>query len=146
MKYSHKLSDAVHILSYIEIYKDGDLSSRAIADSVESNPSLIRKLMAQMVRAGILISSPGKVEPKLGRPASKITLLDIYHALEDDEPLLHVDPKTNPSCIVGSNIQDTLNVAYDRVQKAAEESMRDVTLQSLIDDILVRENDKHSKK
>ncbi|GAY74014.1 Rrf2 family transcriptional regulator [Lentilactobacillus kosonis] len=143
MKYSHKLSDAVHILSYIEIYKDGDLSSKAIADSVESNPSLIRKLMSQLSHAGLLISSPGKVEPKLGRPADKITLLDIYHALDDDSQLLHVDPKTNPACIVGSNIQDTLNVAYDKIQQAAEDSMREVTLQSLIDDILVRENDKH---
>ena len=34
MKYSYKLSDAIHLLSYLDIYKDGDLSSKAIANSI----------------------------------------------------------------------------------------------------------------
>ena len=50
MKYSHRLSDAVHILTYIgatEIVED-DLSSRAIAGSINSNPSLVRRLMSSL--------------------------------------------------------------------------------------------------
>ena len=48
MKYSHRLSDAVHILVYLEIL--GSASSSTIADSVNSNPSLIRRLIARMVK------------------------------------------------------------------------------------------------
>ncbi len=37
MKYSHKLSDAVHVLAYIEICQgEFDLSSNAIALSINS--------------------------------------------------------------------------------------------------------------
>ncbi|WP_048000771.1 Rrf2 family transcriptional regulator [Lactiplantibacillus herbarum] len=142
MKYSHKLSDAMHILAYVDIYHAGDLSSAAIAGSIESNPSLIRRLMSRLTQAGLLTTQPGKVAPKLARAATEITLLDVYQALDEETTLLHVDEKTNPKCIVGGNIQDTLNVAYQTVQRAAEQSMQSITLQSIIDDILVREEQK----
>ena len=65
MKSSHKLSDAVHILAYIELLPNDDLSSAAIARSVESNPSLIRRLMSQLTQAGLLTTQAGKATPKL---------------------------------------------------------------------------------
>lgn len=142
MKYSHKLSDAVHILAYVDICQGDDLSSAAIARSVESNPSLIRRLMSLLSQAGLLQTQPGKIAPKLGKPATEITLLDIYNALDDDRLLLHVDEKTNLQCPVGGNIQATLDEAYQRVQDAAEQQMREISLQSLIDDLLVRASQK----
>ena len=54
MKYSHKLSDAVHILAFVSIYADGDLSSGAIAASIEANQSMVRQMMAKLVKAGLL--------------------------------------------------------------------------------------------
>jgi len=142
MKFSHKLSDAVHILAYVNIYHDGDLSSQAIADSIESNPSLIRRLMSRLVKAGLLNSQPGTIAPTLARPAAEISLLDIYRAVEDHQRLLHVDEKTNPKCIVGGNIQETLNNVYAEIQSETEIAMQRVDLQAIIDDILVREQRK----
>lgn len=142
MKYSHKLSDAVHVLSYVEIYKDGDLSSNAIADSIESNPSLVRRLMSSLVQGGLLETRPGSVSPKLTGPTNQITLLDIYNAIEIDHNFLHVDEKTNPACVVGGNIQDALNDVYAKVQQDAEASMQQVKLSSIIDDILIRNANK----
>lgn len=142
MKFSSKLSDEVHILAYIEIYKDGDLSSAAIAKSIESNPSLIRRMMSRLKKAGLLISQPGVVAPKLARPADEISLLDIYRAIEDNQNLLHIDEKTNPKCIVGGNIQQTLTGIYEKIQSDAEKSMSKVTLQYIIDDILVNNENK----
>lgn len=143
MKYSHKLSDGVHILAYVDIYQDADLSSSAIAASIEANPSLVRRLMAQLVKAGLLTSQPGAAAPALGRPAAAISLLDVYQALEGNQELLHIDEKTNPQCIVGGNIQESLNVAYAHVQQAAEAQMAAISLQAIVSDILQREAAKH---
>lgn len=140
MRFSNKLSDAVHILSYIDIYSDGDLSSQAIADSIGSNPSVVRRLMSRLTKAGLLQTRPGIVAPALAKNPNEITLLDVYRAADDNQNLLHVDEKTNPACIVGGNIQDTLNVIYDDIQNQAEQRMQGITLQSIIDDILVRES------
>jgi len=143
VRYSHKLSDAVHILAYIDICHDGDLSSATIAASVESNPALVRRLMSALRRGGLLATKQGSATPKLARDPAEINLLDVYRAVEDDGNLLHIDDKTNPHCIVGGNIQDTLRVAYAEVQKAAEAQMKEVTLARLIGDILTRERQKN---
>jgi len=142
MRYSHKLSDAVHILAYIEIYHDDDLSSTAIAESVESNPGLVRRLMAALRTAGLLATQRGTATPEVMRDPTDISLLDIYRAVETDDNLLHVDDKTNPQCIVGGNIQETLREAYATVQTAAESQMATITLASLIADIWQREQQK----
>lgn len=146
MKYSSKLSDGVHILAYVDICQDGDLSSNAIASSIESNPSLVRRMMARLKKSGLLMSQPGKIAPKLSRDASKISLLDIYRSIEDNHNLLHVDEKTNPKCIVGGNIQKTLTKAYEKVQSDAENSMAQISLQNIIDDILINNEKKQAAK
>lgn len=139
MKYSYKLSDAVHILTYIEIAPTVALDSVTIAASVEANPSVVRRLMASLKKAGLLVSRAGAAKPHLARPASEINLLDIFKAVEVNNALLHVDPKTNMACPVGAHIQQTLDQAYDRVQRAAEAEMGQLTLQMMIDDLRQRQ-------
>lgn len=138
MKYSHKLSDAVHILAFVEIFRGGDTSSATIAGSIESNPSLVRRLIAQLARAGLLATRPGVSGATLARPAEAISLLDVYRAIDDSQQLLHVDPKTNMACPVGANIQATLDGVYARVQKAAEAEMAAVSLAAIIQELRSR--------
>ncbi|GEL12894.1 transcriptional regulator family protein [Lapidilactobacillus concavus DSM 17758] len=135
MKYSHRLSDAIHILAFVVIYADDNLSSRAIAASIQSNPSLIRRLMARLVKADLLVSRPGMVAPHLSRPADQISLLDIYRAVDDEQTLLHLDLDTDPLCVVGGNIQGALGPVYQVIQTAAEQKMSTITLQQIIDEI-----------
>ncbi|TSO25560.1 Rrf2 family transcriptional regulator [Lactobacillus sp. LL6] len=142
MKYSYKLSDAIHLLSYLDIYKDGDLSSRAIASSIESNPSIVRQLMSDLRKANIIETQKGKVAPKLAKNPKDISLYDVYQAINMDHNLLHIDPKTNPQCIVGNNIQDTLTHYYNEIEDLAYMRMKQITLADIIGDILEREKSK----
>ncbi|QBP18188.1 Rrf2 family transcriptional regulator [Acetilactobacillus jinshanensis] len=144
MKYSHKLSDAVHVLTYIYVCRDYDLSSKTIAASVESNPSLIRRLLSKLTKAGLVASKPGIASRKLTRSPKQISLLDVYNALGGGQ-LLHIDKKTNPRCIVGGNIQTVLNRVYDKVQNAAEHEMDQITLADIIDQVLKEHRLKHRK-
>ena len=59
MKYSYKLSNAIHILTYVDIYKNDDLSSARIAASIEANASVVRNLMSKLKKAGLLNNQPG---------------------------------------------------------------------------------------
>lgn len=139
MKYSHKYSDAIHILAYLDIYKDGDLSSKAIASSVEANASVIRNLMGDLRKAGLIESRQGVTGATLAKAPKDISLLDIYNAVNMDHDLLHIDPKTNPKCVVGGNIQDTLNKTYREIEEKATDEMEQISLQDIIDDISVRQ-------
>lgn len=131
MKFSYKLSDAVHILAYLEIFKDGDLSSRQIAASIESNPSVVRNLMSKLRLAGLITTKQGAAKTTLAKAPEEISLYDVYRAI-NMERLLHVDPKTNPDCPIGRNIQSVLDETYNEIEAAAFEKMRLTSLAMII--------------
>ena len=101
MKYPTRLSDAVHILAFIALYPDCDLTSNKLAESVQTNPAYVRQLMSALRKGGLLVSVKGHPRPALAREPEKITLLDAYRAVEGNKPLLHQDIHTNPACGVG---------------------------------------------
>ena len=133
MKYPTRLSDAVHILAFIALYPDCDLTSNKLAESVQTNPAYVRQLMSALRKGGLLVSVKGHPRPALAREPEKITLLDAYRAVEGNKPLLHQDIHTNPDCGVGVNIQLALWDCYDLVQARAEETMRSITLQEILE-------------
>ena len=133
MKYPTRLSDAVHILAFIALYQDCDLTSNKLAESVQTNPAYVRQLMSALRKGGLLVSVKGHPRPALAREPEKITLLDAYRAVEGNKPLLHQDIHTNPACGVGVNIQLVLRDCYELVQARAEEAMRSITLQEILD-------------
>lgn len=143
MKHSIQLSNAIHILSYIEIYKDTDiLSSDMIAKSIETNAASVRRIMSNLKKAGLIITTTGKPRPILAKSPEDITLLDVYKSIEGAANLIQVDRKTNPSCIVGANIQTVLTDTYDRLQQVVEEEMSQITLLALIEGIAQLELEK----
>lgn len=135
MKFSHKLSDAVHLLAYIEIFPDDDLSSRAIARSIVTNPSMVRSLMMDLRKAGLLKTKQGSAEPELAKKPEEISLYDIFAAVDMDHHLLHVDEDTEQKCPVGGNIQGPLAKAYAEVEEAAFAKMQEISLQEIVDQI-----------
>ncbi|MBT9024183.1 Rrf2 family transcriptional regulator [Lactobacillus delbrueckii] len=135
MKFSHKLSDAVHLLAYIEIFPDDDLSSRAIARSIVTNPSMVRSLMMDLRKAGFLKTKQGSTEPELAKKPEEISLYDIFAAVGMEHHLLHVDEDTEQKCPVGGNIQGPLAKAYAEVEEAAFAKMREISLREIVDQI-----------
>lgn len=133
MKYSTKLSDAMHILAFLALYPGEDLSSDAIARSIHTNPSYVRQLMSALRKGGLLTNVKGHPRPALTNAPCQVTLLDVYRAMEGDKPLLHQDIHTNPDCGVGVNIQLALRDCYDLVQKKSEEAMQSITLQEVLE-------------
>ena len=133
MKYPTRLSDAVHILAFIALYPDCDLTSNKLAESVQTNPAYVRQLMSALRKGGLLVSVKGHPRPALAREPEKITLLDAYRAVGGNKPLLHQDIHTNPACGVGVNIQLVIRDCYDLVQQQAEKAMEAITLQEILD-------------
>ena len=96
MKYSTKLSDTIHLLSFLCLGEGKKMTSARIAESVKTNPAYIRQLMSALKKAGLISTVQGQAQAALTRPAEQISMLDIYRAVEGDKPLLHLDIHTNP--------------------------------------------------
>ena len=82
MKYSTKLSDALHILAFLSMGAGQRITSAKIAESVKTNPAYIRQLMAKLKSAGMITSSQGQANAELTRRPDEITVLDVYRAIE----------------------------------------------------------------
>lgn len=142
LKYSHKLSDAIHILAYLDICHDDNLSSRAIASSIESNSSVVRSLISDLRKASLINSRQGVANTELAKKPTEISIYDVFMAINADHNLLHIDPKTNPKCIVGGNIQEVLTESYQQIENQAFAEMRKITLKYIIDQIKIRQEEK----
>lgn len=133
MKFSTKLSDALHVLAFLHLAEGRRLTSARIAESVKTNPAYIRQLLAALKRAGLVDSAQGHANPSLTRSPAQITVRDVYRAVEGDKPLLHWDVNTNPECGVGVYVQRSIADFYGEIQAAAEEKMETITLQDILD-------------
>ena len=140
MKYSTKLSDALHILVIIALNPLEDLTSNRIAESIHTNPGFVRQIMSALKKADLITSVSGHAKPALSKPASDITMYEVYKAIEGDKPLLHLDTHTNPECGVGVYIQLSLRDYYEKIQQAAEDQMKQITLEDVIQTFHERTN------
>ena len=133
MKYSTKLSDTIHLLVFLYLAEGDRITSAKIAESVKTNPAYIRQLMSALKKGGLITSDRGQANAALTRNVDRITMLDIYRAVEGEKPLLHLDIHTNPECGVGIYIQLSLQDYFDRIQETAEKEMKKITLQDILD-------------
>ncbi|OAB42758.1 Rrf2 family transcriptional regulator [Paenibacillus glacialis] len=142
MAISSRFSVAVHILSLLEISKNERLTSEIIAGSVNTNSVVVRRIMGMLNKAGLINTSPGVAGAIISRPISQITLLDVYLAVEVDlqDHLFSIHDKANPNCLVGKNIQHTLEQRFTQAQRAMENELANVTLDQIVSDLLVQDS------
>jgi Rrf2 family protein len=125
MSRATRFSVAMHALALIEHMSEHRLTSEMIANSVGTNPSFVRRVLAMLSHAGLVQSASGAVGPRLARPAAKISLLDVYRAVDmEDEHRLAVHEEPNPRCAVGRHIQAALDAAIGPAEAAFETQLK----------------------
>ncbi|KQU63163.1 Rrf2 family transcriptional regulator [Rossellomorea marisflavi] len=125
-----RLSVAIHIMSLVAM--DPKQSSDQIAQSVTTNPVVIRRLSGDLKKAGLLTSQAGVPGFNLTRDPKDITLLDIYKAVNMEKELFSIHDKPNPKCPVGKRIQGTLDETFRSVQTAMENELNEQTLKDIM--------------
>jgi Rrf2 family protein len=138
---------AVHILTLIAAGEGQPVTSEYIAGSVNTNASLVRRLLSQLTRAGLTTSQMGiGGGALLARPADQITLRDVYRAVDEGELFgLHRE-QPNPACPVGRNIQGVLETRFDAATRALEQELDRTTIADTMGEIGVREEQRASAR
>jgi Rrf2 family protein len=131
---------AVHVLTLLEQSRGEPVTSEYLAGSVNTNPSLIRRLLSQLARAGLTTSQMGNGGGALlAKPADSITLLDVYRAMDADADVIPMHPAPNPNCLVGRNIQGALEARFDAAERALALELARTTIAELRGDVIRRE-------
>ena len=137
MQISSRFTIAVHVLICIEAFKeDYKVTSDFLASSVNVNPVVIRRLLQQLKKAGLICVKRGSGGTQAAKPLDQITLLDLYHAVEcvEEGKLFHFHENPNPQCPVGKNIHTILDTRLEEIQKAMEKEMSLVSIQDIMND------------
>lgn len=137
MRLSTKCSIAVHCLIFIHEAKGvAKVTSNLLAESTGSNPVVIRNILSALKKAGIITVPRGTGGAELCADPSRITLYQIYSALEPNgvTSFIGIHPCDGRSCPVAQNIRRVLEPPYRKIEDAVKGAMEEITLQSMIDD------------
>ena len=116
MKRDSRLSGVLHVLLHMA-EMNGPVTSETMARAMQTNPVVIRRIMAGLREAGLVRSEKGHGGGwTIGRPLSEITLRDIYDALGRPDLFAIGNRTESPGCLV----EQAVNAALDGVCEEAE--------------------------
>ncbi len=109
------------------------LKSDQVADSVNTNPVVIRRMLLELAEAGLVVSQTGSLGgSRLAGDPAKTTLLDVYQALECGGVFsLHRQPPSR-ECPVGVNIETVLGDVLQEVDSAVEAVLSKITINDVV--------------
>ena len=136
MQISSRFTIGLHILTAIDTFQNEyKVTSDFLAGSIQTNPVVVRRILGQLKKAGLIESSQGVAGITSPKPLDQITFYDVYAAVEpvEEGDLFRFHDSPNPDCPVGRNIHRLLDGKLREIQNAMEEKMRRYTLADLHD-------------
>lgn len=139
MPTSSRFAVAVHVLAAIALHEGEPVNSEKIAGSASTNPAVIRRLLSMLAEAGLVRARLGQGGGALlARAPAKISLLDVYCAVENESLFaLHRQPP-DPNCFVGRHIQPVLCPVLDRAERGLEAELRRVSIADIARSVNLR--------
>ena len=130
MQASTKYTKAIHICIYLNVHKEELVSSARLADSLQTNPVVVRRLVKSLREGNIIESVAGTQGGfRLGKDARDISLWDIYLIMRDED--FFQRPKVNPECKVSSNLKALVHDTFTAAELAMKSSLATKSIESL---------------
>lgn len=131
--YSTKYAVSIHILSLIASKKGESITSDEIAKSVNTNPALVRRLMSDLKKSGLIQTQTKIGITGLTKTPEEISLLEIFKAVETRQDLFAIHSDTNTKCPIGAKIGCVLEHMNGKIQSSFEEELGDLHLSNILD-------------
>ena len=138
MQISSRFTIALHMLICMGFFeKDKKLTSEVLAESINVNPVIVRKILLQLKANELITVVRGTGGSSIAKPLEQISLLDIYRAVDcvgKDKNLFAFHDNPNPKCIIGKNIHNILDYRLAKAQYSLEKNLATVTLKDVLED------------
>ena len=135
-----RLTIATHALAWMALNERGGAeltTSEQIAGSVKTNPVVIRRLMSEMGKAGLISSRRGaNAGWQLARAPEAISLRDIDDALGAEAAFAMHRNEPSAICPVARGIRPALAPVYARVDDAVRRELAATSLADVLRDTL----------
>jgi Rrf2 family protein len=135
-----RLTIATHALAWMALNERGGAeltTSEQIAGSVKTNPVVIRRLMSEMGKAGLISSRRGaNAGWRLAKAPEAISLRDIGDALGAEPAFAMHRNEPSAICPVARGIRPALEPIYARVDDAVSRELAATSLADVLRDTL----------
>jgi len=127
---------AAHIMAALA-YKHGEeISSGTLAESVNADPTFVRKSLSKLSKAGLVVTKRGKSGASvLARPPRQITLLDIYRASAAPPAFAIHSYPVEKRCPVSRHLKECMSEVLSQAQYSFERSLAKMTVADLLGEI-----------
>jgi len=134
MAASCRFAFAIHVLAVLAYRQDqGSACSDVLAGSVNTNPVVIRRLLSQLRKAGLVTTRKGTHGgAALGLAPEAITLDAVYRAVEPQAFCGPDRPQPNLRCPVGAGIARVMDEVFASAQAALEAALERRTLRDVL--------------
>jgi Rrf2 family protein len=129
-----RFSVSVQIMMTLALHSDELLNSELLAKLLKTNATFVRKLVSNLVEAGLIESFRGKGGGiKIAKSPSVISLNDIYSAATEQKKLIsqHKKPVIK-ACPVSCSIKNVMDDIVDGIEGATTSYLSKKTLHELI--------------
>jgi len=128
---SGRFAMAAHALAVLAQSRAG-YPSAYVAASVNTHAVFLRRILGDLVAAGLVAVREGRAGGyRLARPAGRITLADVYRAVEPEGPLASSPAEPNVRCPIGAGMRR----AFARTAAVAEDGLLEALARETIADL-----------
>ena len=140
MQTNTKFAVAIHALALIELFpaREGGncLTSGAIAESVQTNPVVIRRVMGALRDRGLVQSQSGPGGGwQQSRPSDRINLREIFEAVQEASIFALPRRELRAECPVGNCLPSVLVSCFKEAEIAMLERLAEVTIADVIESV-----------
>jgi DNA-binding IscR family transcriptional regulator len=129
------LSGVLHVLLHMA-EQSGPVTSEVLAKAIDTNPVVVRRIMAGLRDQGYVRSEKGHGGGwTLACDLSKVTMRDIYTALGSPALLAMSNRAETPGCLVEQAVNAALNQAFEDAEALLLARLGQVTLAMLSADL-----------
>lgn len=130
MRASTDFTKAIQICLFMNI-KEGEFkSSSQLAESIDTNPVVVRRLLAKLKRSRIVESIAGAQGGFfLAKSAQDISLWMIYKAVQEEQ--LFTRHKVNDDCDISCNLEILVQDTFDSAELAMKPTLESANIANL---------------
>jgi len=127
---------AAHIMTALGFFHGQAIASAALAESVNADPTFVRKSLSKLSKAGLIVTTRGKNgASKLTRSPKQITLLDIYRASAAPPTFAIHSYPVEKRCPISRNIKGCMSSVLKKAQDSFENSLDGITLADVVGEV-----------
>src|SRR5579862_5506026 len=127
---------AAHIMAALGFFDGKEISSTTLAESVNADPTFVRKSLSRLSKAGLIRSTRGKNGARtLARSPEQNTLLEIYRASAAPPTFVIHGYPVETRCPVSCSFRGFMSSVLKKAQSGFESALDRITLADVVREI-----------